>query len=167
MLWRVPGQAEASKGLNKRMVEILDIFPTLVDLTGVPKLPRCQGIDQPPTVNCLQGESYADEFGLTAFPSTPPKKYAFTQWPYPKWGNVTHFRMGYTVRTADGYRYTEYVPYNRLTFRGHWSEDSSDPELYDYINDYWETTNWAQNSSYAGIVAKLKDVLRKQYAPDN
>ena len=29
MLWRVPGQADASKGLNQRIVESLDIFPTV------------------------------------------------------------------------------------------------------------------------------------------
>lgn len=167
MMWRIPGQSEASQGLNKRMVEIVDIFPTLIDLAGLPKMAKCEGVDQPPSVACLQGESYASEFGLPGMSPSIAKKYAFTQWPYPKWGpNVTGFRMGYTVRSSDGYRYTEYVPYNPFTFKGRWSAESQDPELYDYNEDYWETTNWSQNASYANVVAELKAVLRKQYAPD-
>merc|ERR1711972_854855 len=166
-MWRVPGQSKASQGLNKRMVEILDIFPTLIDLAGLPKMSKCEGLDQPPSVACLQGESYASEFGLPGASPSTPKKYAFTQWPYKKWGNVTHFRMGYTVRSSDGYRYTEYVPYNQLAYHGTWTAESNDPELYDYNNDYWETTNWAQNASYAKVVAELKGALRDQYAPDS
>jgi arylsulfatase A-like enzyme len=108
MLWRVPNQRPESTGLNNRFVESIDIFPTLVELTGVPALPKCGGLDQPPTVECLQGESIASEFVGTAVPS-PPKQHAFSQWPYPKWGNETGLREGYTVRSADGYRYTYVV----------------------------------------------------------
>jgi len=164
-MWRIPGQSKASQGLNKRMVEILDLFPTLLDLTGLPRLPKCEGLDQPPSVACLQGESYASEFGLPGLPTVAPKKFAFTQWPYPKWGNETRLRMGYTVRSTDGYRYTEYVPYNVVTFRGQWAAESEDPELYDYNLDPWETTNFALNASYAETVKELKEVLRQQYAP--
>jgi iduronate 2-sulfatase len=167
MMWHIPGQSAASQGLNKRLVEIVDIFPTLIDLTGLPKLPKCEGVDQPPSVACLQGESYASEFGMHGIAPTVAKKYAFTQWPYPKWGkNVTGFRMGYTVRSSDGYRYTEYVPYDPLTFHGRWTAESGDPELYNYNDDYWETRNWALNASYANVVTELKAVLRKQYSPD-
>merc|ERR1712048_750929 len=144
---------------------MIDLFPTLLELTGVPQLPKCEGLDQPPSVICLQGESYASEFGLPGLSVTAPKKYAFTQWPYPKWGNETTLRMGYTVRSSDGYRYTEYVPYDRTTFRGHWAHESEDPELYDYSNDPWETTNFAQNPSHVETVKELKAVLRQQYAP--
>lgn len=105
MLWRVPGQRTESMGVNSRFVESIDIFPTLIELTGVPPLPKCTGIDQPPTVACLQGDSIASEFLSSAAPS-PPKKYAFSQWPFPKWGNETVLREGYTVRSTDGYRYT-------------------------------------------------------------
>ena len=90
MLWRVPGQREASKGLNTRFVESIDIFPTLIGLTKLPPLPKCQGIDQPPSVHCLQGESYAAEFLDTLDISAqasgvapPAKQYAFSQWPFP------------------------------------------------------------------------------------
>merc|ERR1712029_333383 len=100
------------------------------------------------------------EFGLFDLAPSASKKYAFTQWPYPKWGNETHYRMGYTVRSSDGHRYTEYVPYNRLTFRGNWAKESDDPELYDYNTDRWETINLALNASYAAVVSELKAALR-------
>merc|ERR1712039_773771 len=135
------------------------------DLVGLPKMSKCEGLDQPPSVACLQGESYASEFGLQGASPSTPKKYAFTQWPYPKWGNATTFRMGYTVRSSDGYRYTEYVPYDRTTFKGTWSDESNDPELYDYISDPHETTNFALHSEYARVVAELKAVMRRQFAP--
>eukprot|EP00928_Gymnodinium_smaydae_P090310 TRINITY_DN74136_c0_g1_i1.p1 TRINITY_DN74136_c0_g1~~TRINITY_DN74136_c0_g1_i1.p1 ORF type:complete len:575 (-),score=19.92 TRINITY_DN74136_c0_g1_i1:130-1791(-) len=169
LMWRVPGQSLASQGLNKRMVEIIDIFPTLVELAGLTRLPQCEGVDQPPSVLCLQGESHASEFGLPGMSPVTAKRYAFTQWRYTQGQspgtNVTGPRMGYTVRSSDGYRYTEYVPYNHITFRGRWSE-AADPELYDYNEDYWETTNFALNASYADTVAELRAALRQQYAPE-
>merc|ERR1711871_1773709 len=73
LLLRVPGQRASSKGLNKRMVEAIDIFPTIVELAELPAIPKCQGIDQPPTTQCLQGESFASEFGLNGSKPVVPK----------------------------------------------------------------------------------------------
>jgi len=173
LLFRVPGQTEASKGRNERMIESVDIFPTLVELAGMPALPACQGLDQPPTTACLQGESFAREFLSASSASTTaaavaavaaPKQYAFSQWPFPAWGNETVLREGYTVRSATGYRYTTYVPYSNTAFTGNWSAPIGDEELYDYNRDRWETTNFADNVTYAPIVAELRQILLKQYA---
>jgi hypothetical protein len=54
LLWRVPGQAAVSQGRNSRYVEMLDFFPTVVELMGLPHIPECTGFDQPPSVLCLQ-----------------------------------------------------------------------------------------------------------------
>ena len=67
--------------------------------------------------------SYAAEFveaGTEAVAAPlAAKEHAFSQWPFPKWGaNTTGLREGYTVRSAAGYRYTTYVPYNTTTFVG-------------------------------------------------
>ena len=174
LLWRVPGQAEASKGRNHRLVEMVDFFPTAIELMGLPKIAPCAGVDQPPAVLCLQGESYADEFipapALQA-PSPPkePKLYAFSQWPYPiiESPGEKRFRMGYTVRGAGGYRLTQYVLYNRTSFRGDWTEEPThdDLELYDYNTDPHETTNQAANPTYSGVVKELRAVLKEQYNP--
>ena len=164
MLWRVPGQRRESMGINQRYVESIDIFPTLIELAELPPLPKCDGIDQPPTKNCLQGESYASEFVSTASAvAAPPKTYAFSQWPYPKWGNETGLREGYTVRSSAGYRYTTYVPYSVDTFSGDWGAALGDEELYDYNIDRWETTSFADHANYTEVKAELRAVLLKQY----
>eukprot|EP00656_Telonema_subtile_P005812 TRINITY_DN12657_c0_g2_i1.p1 TRINITY_DN12657_c0_g2~~TRINITY_DN12657_c0_g2_i1.p1 ORF type:complete len:545 (+),score=98.27 TRINITY_DN12657_c0_g2_i1:172-1806(+) len=163
LLWRVPGQRSESQGLNPRMVESVDLFPTVVELTGLPSLESCQGLDQPPTVDCVQGKSYADEFKFKSN-AAPAESFAFTQWPFAPWGNQTHLRMGYTVRSSRGYRWTEYVQYDaKSVFRGNWTAEAQDPELYDYNLDKWETNNFAQNASYATVITELKAVLRRQY----
>jgi hypothetical protein len=75
----------------------------------------------------------------------------------------TNFRQGYTVRTSDGFRYTEYVEYDTKRFVGNWTDTAIDPELYDYNIDKWETTNFATNTTYAAKLAELKARLRTQY----
>lgn len=151
-------------GINRRYVESIDIFPTLIDLAALPSLPKCDGIDQPPTTECLQGESYASEFvATTPALGAPPKTYAFSQWPYPKWGNETGLREGYTVRSSAGYRYTTYVPYSVDNFSGDWHAALGDEELYDYNIDKWETTSFAGYANYTEVKAELRAVLLKQY----
>jgi len=181
MLWRVPGQRNASKGHNNRLVESIDIFPTVVALTGVPTIPKCPNLDDPPTTQCLQGDSFAAEFlperssqytwrgggsSSTADWSVladKPKRYAFSQWPYQPWGPVTSLREGYSVRSASGFRYTIYVPYNFTTCAGNWSGPPGDEELYDYNTDPWESVNQAHNESYTIVLAELRNVIRRQY----
>ena len=94
------------------MIETIDIFPTIIELTGVAAIPKCTNIDDPPTTHCLQGESYASEFLPRLLADVgqhqpPPKQYAFSQWPFDPWGpNLTKFREGYSVRSSKGFRYT-------------------------------------------------------------
>ena len=142
----------------------MDIFPTLIVLTGVERIPKCKHIDDPPTTQCLQGESYADEFlpsrrqrrlggdGDGQQQLTQPKQYAFSQWPFQPWGpNATQLREGYSVRSSKGFRYTTYVPYSFSvggTCKGDWLAPRGDEELYDYNVDPWETVNHATNASY-------------------
>jgi hypothetical protein len=79
-------------------------------------------------------------------------------------GNETGgLRQGYTVRSATGYRYTTYVPYNTTTFAGNWLAALGDEELYDYNRDKWETTSFAAVANYSKVKAELRAVLLKQY----
>jgi arylsulfatase A-like enzyme len=170
LFWRVPGQAATSQGRNNRIVEMLDFFPTAIDLVGLPKISKCTGIDQPPTVLCLQGESYATEFmpALSAPVDTPaPKQYAFSQWPYRASKINKYFRMGYTVRSKAGFRLTQYVPYDLKTHSGTWADilGKDDLELYNYNTDPDERVNQAANPEYAGVVKELQAVLKNKYVP--
>lgn len=120
-------------------------------------------------MQCLQGKSFAGEFRGTD--GGEGKAFAFSQWPYRVWpaSKVGPYRMGYTVRTASGFRFTEYVPYDDTPGRniGNWTEDASHPhdvELYDYNVDPWETANVAAHPAHADLVQQLKRVLRHQFA---
>ena len=77
----------------------------------------------------------------------------------------SNFRQGYTVRSSDGYRYTEYVDYDPVQFQGHWTDTPIDAELYDLNADQWETTNAAAEPGLAGKVRELMAALRAQYSP--
>jgi iduronate 2-sulfatase len=82
----VPGHPGGMK--CEKMVESVDLFPTMMDLT---LLDGPEGLD---------GLSFSS---LLESPDNPWKSAAFSQ--YPRW---TNSRMGTTVRTHD-YRYTEYI----------------------------------------------------------
>ena len=163
----------SSQGRNNRYVEMLDFFPTAIELMGLPSIPTCRGVDQPPTVLCLQGQSYADEFLpkpalATATTTSTPKQHVFSQWPYPKSkGNDKDFRMGYTVRSADDFRLTQYVPYSLGFRKGDWLRPAGkdDLELYDYNTDPDERVNQAADPKHQGVVAKLVAVLKEQFDP--
>jgi hypothetical protein len=96
------------------------------------------------------------------------KKYAFTQFAYPptKVENVTmptNWRQGYSVRSNDGFRYTEYVAYDPTLFKGSWTSTPIDAELYDLNTDAGESINAAADPKYATKVHELMAVLRSQY----
>ena len=55
-----------------------DFFPTLLQVAGIAPLPSCKG-DQPPSVNCVQGLSYASAFGVG---NATPRTEVIHQWPY-------------------------------------------------------------------------------------
>src|SRR5690606_15431456 len=75
------------------LVELVDIYPTLADLAGLP------------VSSSLEGTSMAP---LIANPDQPWKEAAFSQFPRPWMYTDKPKVMGYSVRTAD-YRYTEWI----------------------------------------------------------
>lgn len=65
-------------GYTTRLVEMVDLYPTLVELAKLPPVPKCDG-DPEPSVHCLQGTSYASVFGTG---TAPPRTAVTHQWPY-------------------------------------------------------------------------------------
>ncbi|MDF7824060.1 sulfatase-like hydrolase/transferase [Pontiellaceae bacterium B12227] len=143
------------------LVELVDVYPTLVDLCSLPSPAQ-------PAGQQLQGTTFLP---LLEDPSQPWKKAVFSQYqrnindgtagdsPVSSSGTG----MGYSVRT-ERYRYTEW-----------WVTESTDEtdrhiikagitepgfiELYDYVNDPGETTNLASNLSYGGLISELSALL--------
>ena len=103
------------------LVELLDVYPTLVDLCGLPAATE------------LEGRSLA---AVLADPTAAVKEAAYTQHPRPSYPDRTEKgvpdAMGYSVRTAR-YRYTEWRDWESGRVVGR--------ELYDHATDPDELTN--------------------------
>jgi len=144
-------------------VEFVDIYPTLVDLAGLPTPAQPAGLE-------LQGISLRS---LLEDPAQPWKKAAFTQ--YQRVISGTGIAnpgngMGYSIRTTR-YRYTEWW---RTVTTTNSSGDSLDrdvklystpeyKELYDMVADPNQTVNLAANSASSAVVAELSAALAGGY----
>jgi uncharacterized sulfatase len=125
-----PGQKTNGQGCM-RLAELVDMYPTIVDLAGH-KLPKH-----------LEGQSlkpFLDD------PKAAGKPGAFTQ-VQRGGGKMMDAFMGRTVRT-ERWRYTE------------WDDGKKGVELYDHDNDPLELANLASQEKYAKTVEELKALLR-------
>lgn len=127
---------------TRQMVELIDIFPTLADLCGVP---APAGLD---------GRSLLD-------PNSPAKVAAFTQHPRPAYFDRTPSKtpsaMGYSVRTAT-HRYTEWRGWHDGKLLG--------VELYNHATDPHETVNVADASESAVAQSTARQQLHAQFPAD-
>lgn len=136
---RVPlifaGPGIAGRGTSPRTVEMLDIYPTLVELCGLPK-PQHK----------LEGKSLSP---LLADPQAERNRPAYSQ-VMRKVGKGPDANqiMGYGVRT-ERWRYNE------------WDGGKLGSELYDHANDPHEYKNLAKDSGQAKVVAEMKQLLTK------
>ncbi|WPJ95163.1 sulfatase [Coraliomargarita algicola] len=125
------------------MTEMVDIFPTLIELAG---------LEQP--AYKLEGKSLVP---VLKNPLASVKDYSISQ--YPRAGA----RMGYALRN-DRYRLVMWMkndwrttlPYNESLLEA--------VELYDYETDPLETVNYANAPQYAAIVSKLKAQMLGYFA---
>ena len=130
----VPASRHAGAA-TEALVELVDLYPTLVDLTGLPQPPHLAGLSITPI---LDDPAHAGrDAALTVARSR-------ARWTRPDMPNRTI--MGYTIRTPR-FRYTE------------WNDGADGVELYDYETDPQEYTNLADTPEQAETVARLKELL--------
>ncbi len=158
---------------TKALVELIDIFPSLTELSGInvpPLCPQESGHSMP--LACVEGSSFVP---LLKDPNQAWKKGAFSQFPRPSHGlsripghaafsgnehdeNV----MGYTVR-VDSYRFTEWYSFNRTLGVANMSEIWG-TELYDHsqsvINFNDENLNLADKPEMKSTVKELRKILQ-------
>jgi arylsulfatase A-like enzyme len=123
--------APAAKGAGQtcsRLVEFVDIYPTLCDLAGLPLPAHLQGTSMKP---------------LLDDPARSWKSAAFSQYPRASGGRQL---MGYALRT-DRYRYVEW--------RDRKSSEIVARELYDHETDPAENENVAVRAANQELLAKL------------
>jgi iduronate 2-sulfatase len=130
----VPGMKAAGKPTDA-LVEYVDLYPTLLDLCGLP-IP-----------GYLEGTSFAP---LLDDVTKPWKTAAFSQFPRytKKDGNIE----GYTMRTRD-FRYTQWVARDggKVIFE----------ELYDERDNLLEAENLADNPEYKSTLQTLRNQFSK------
>lgn len=121
---------------SEALVELVDIYPTLGDLAGLP-LPKG-----------LEGTSMVP---LIASPNRPWKDAVFSQFPRPWMYKEKPEVMGYTVRTAN-YRYTEWKATNDNSIKA--------SELY-YYKGALETENVVDQVAFNKAKKEMKRLLNK------
>lgn len=118
---------------SKSLVELLDLYPTLSDLAGLPAPSHLEGVSLRPALDDPQAQV---------------KPAAFTWHPRPAYpaDDDPLQALGYSMRT-DRFRYTEWrsVADNSVVAR----------ELYDHDNDPDENINHAGNPRYADQIEEL------------
>ncbi len=131
LIIRAP-QAKGNGQSSSALVELVDLFPTLCDLSGLP------------TPSLLEGRSMLP---LLSTPNQPWKTAAFSQFQRRR-GRVT--LMGYAMRT-DRFRYVEWQ--DRRTGK------TVETELYDHRKDPQETTNLAGRAENKQTLTKLSQQM--------
>lgn len=138
LLISVPGMKQAGKRTDS-LVELVDLYPTLVDLCGLP------------SKSGLEGSSLR---AILDNPAATVSEYAFTQHPRPAHMEVPGEAMGYSV-CDKRYRYTE------------WREWSTGKvlaaELYDHDRDPDEMVNIVVEWTVQSVVRMLSRQLIRQF----
>ena len=137
-----PGSPHAGKQTSS-LVELLDLFPTLVDLCALPQPEGTQGTSLVP---------------ILKDPSASVKSTAFTQHPRPAYYDREPSKapttMGCSVRTTHT-RYTEWRDWR--------TGETTARELYDHRTDPHELQNAIDSASLAEAQREAESLLRKQF----
>jgi len=136
LILAVPGKTNRGSKTDA-LVELVDIYPSLVELCGLPKPP-----------DGLEGTSMVP---LIDKPNRPWKAAAFTLFPRPSYYKQQPVAMGYSIRT-DQYRFTEWIDWETRKVIAR--------ELYDHDADRMETVNLASHPESAKTVSQLQETLR-------
>lgn len=138
----------AQGGISNALVELVDIFPSLCELAGIP------------VGSYLQGTSFVP---LLENPDLEWKEAVYSQFHRrPKVAHDGGRYMGYSVRTKD-FHYVQWHTWdNTLNISG----DYVASELYDHRIDPNETLNRAELKEYDDDIEQLKIYLSKNFDLD-
>ncbi|XP_065075528.1 iduronate 2-sulfatase-like [Ochlerotatus camptorhynchus] len=151
-----------------KVVELLDLFPTLVDLAGLPPIETCGSKVNAET--CVEGKSL-QPFILGETCDSQPDE-AFSQYPRPGTFPSVHPDsdkpklyqikiMGYSLRTKQ-FRYTAWIGFDPNTFTRDWTKIYGE-ELYDHTIDLQENMNLVDRPQLAQITKWLRLRLQEKF----
>lgn len=107
------------------ITELIDLFPTVVDLAGLPKIPKCQNLldYEVESITCTEGkslyrqmltETLHDEVAYSQYPRPGPIPTKSPDSDQPKLREIKI--MGYSIRTRQ-FRYTAWIKFNNKKFK--------------------------------------------------
>jgi uncharacterized sulfatase len=129
-----PGADAAGQSCAK-LVELIDLYPTLVSVCGLPTRAGLDGIDLSPMLDDATRPTKPAAYTMTTRDDSPAQDHA----------KVMSYQ-GRSVRT-DRWRFTE------------WDGGKRGVELYDHDNDPHEWKNLANDPRYENTVRKLQQAL--------
>ncbi|XP_057658384.1 plipastatin synthase subunit A [Diorhabda carinulata] len=166
LLIRVPGLSEREV-IFQQPVELVDVFPTLVDLTQISSpLKTCplKKVD----ITCTEGKSLIPHMVSKIKGKEISHLTAFTQYPRsgvfpsihpnsdePKLNEIKI--MGYSLRN-EIFRYTEWVEFSTETFKPNWNVVYG-RELYNHVIDTDENINLVDRAGLRNITSDLRKKL--------
>ena len=155
-----PGMKGGKK--SSSMVEFLDVFPTVCELTGTPAPQQLDGTSLVPVLK--NANKKVKDYAMSQYSRTTTEDYTISTDTDLK-GKADMLKEdihGYAIRDPR-YRLVEwtkgfktYMPFDEDMVIGY--------QLFDYQKDPQETRNVANDPAYAGVVKKLKKQLREYYA---
>ncbi|QTD38493.1 sulfatase [Polaribacter batillariae] len=132
-----PGVAKNQK--SHHPVNLVDLFPTIFDLAGVPQHSQTDGKSLVPLLDSDNSTNIDMDYAYHQYKRGP--------------------KMGYSIRT-ERYRYTEWHDNNYRSYNDYNSSKIAGYELYDYQKDPLETKNHVKDPAYAATVKLLKSKLK-------
>ena len=120
---------------TEALVELVDLYPTLVELCGLPQPAHLAGRSMRPILEDPAHPGKSAELTVA---------WSGARWMHPELPNRAI--LGHTIRTPR-FRYTQ------------WAEGEAGTELYDYETDPRECTNLAGRPEHAETIARLKHLL--------
>lgn len=135
LILSAPGMKQRGEPSDS-LVELIDLYPTLVDVCGLPPMPGLEGVSL---------RSVLDD------PEATVKPLALTQHPRPAYYRGAPEVMGYSVRTSR-FRYTEWRDWK--------SGKPVAKELYDHRGDSREAVNVVGETGYRTAQERAAERLR-------
>jgi arylsulfatase A-like enzyme len=133
------GPSVEKNSQSHQPVNLVDLFPTVFELAGVPIPKQVDGKSLFPLMDNNDKTSIEMD-------------YAISQYPRGK-------RMGYSLRT-DRYRYTEWHNNDFRSYTPYDNKNLEARELYDYEKDPLETKNLVNDPKYSKVVEQLQQKIR-------
>ena len=135
-----PGMKAAGRSCN-RLVELIDLYPTLVSLCGLPERDGLDGVDLSAVLDDPLLPTKDAAYTMTTRDDSPEQEHAKAM-----------SYQGRSVRT-ERWRYTE------------WNGGKRGVELYDHANDPHEWKNLAGQREYEDTLRELRDLLAAEGKP--